>query len=65
MTVNAPFGHRAGLRRGGVVRYLGFAVPEAVYVDFDVIAGAGRAQSRRCGRHPLLSHGPSRLAADP
>jgi glycerol dehydrogenase-like iron-containing ADH family enzyme len=40
MTVNAPFGHRAGLRRDGVVRYLGFAVPEAVYVDFDVIASA-------------------------
>jgi glycerol-1-phosphate dehydrogenase [NAD(P)+] len=40
MTVNAPFGHRAGLRQDGVVRYLGFAIPEAVYVDFDVIAGA-------------------------
>lgn len=40
MTVNAPFGHRAGLRRDGLVRYLGFAVPEAVYVDFDVIASA-------------------------
>ena len=40
MTVNAPFGHRAGLRREGVVRYLGYVVPEAVYVDFDVIASA-------------------------
>ena len=40
MTVNAPFGHRAGLRRQGIVRYLGWAVPEAVYVDFDVIASA-------------------------
>ena len=40
MTVNAPFGHRSGLRRDGIVRYLGFAVPEAVYVDFDVIASA-------------------------
>ena len=40
MTVNAPFGHRAGLRRDGIVRYLGFAVPEAVYVDFDVVASA-------------------------
>jgi glycerol dehydrogenase-like iron-containing ADH family enzyme len=37
MTVNAPFGHRSGLRRDGVVRYLGYAIPEAVYVDFDVI----------------------------
>ena len=40
MTVNAPFGHRAGLRRDGIVRYLGWAIPEAVYVDFDVIASA-------------------------
>ena len=40
MTVNAPFGHRAGLRRDGIVRYLGWAIPEAVYVDFDVVASA-------------------------
>ena len=39
-TVNAPFGHRAGLRDRGRVRYLGWAVPEAVYVDFDVIGSA-------------------------
>jgi glycerol-1-phosphate dehydrogenase [NAD(P)+] len=46
MTVNAPFGHRAGLRRDGIVRYLGFAVPQAVYVDFDVIAGAPAGLNR-------------------
>jgi glycerol dehydrogenase-like iron-containing ADH family enzyme len=40
MTVNAPFGHRAGLRVQGVVRYLGYVVPEAVYVDYDVIQSA-------------------------
>lgn len=40
MTVNAPFGHRAGLRFGGQVKYVGYAVPEAVYVDFDVISQA-------------------------
>jgi glycerol dehydrogenase-like iron-containing ADH family enzyme len=45
MTVNAPFGHRAGLRFGGHVKYIGYAVPEAVYVDFDVIQSA----------HPLLN----------
>jgi glycerol-1-phosphate dehydrogenase [NAD(P)+] len=39
-TVNAPFGHRSGLRDRGRVRYLGWAVPEAVYIDFDVIASA-------------------------
>ena len=46
MTVNAPFGQRAGLRRDGIVRYLGFAVPQAVYVDFDVIAGAPAGLNR-------------------
>ncbi len=40
MTVNAPFGHRAGLRSQGKVRYMGWAVPEAVYVDFEVIRNA-------------------------
>jgi glycerol-1-phosphate dehydrogenase [NAD(P)+] len=46
MTVNAPFGHRAGLRRDGLVRYLGYAVPEAVYVDFDVISSAPAGLNR-------------------
>jgi glycerol dehydrogenase-like iron-containing ADH family enzyme len=46
MTVNAPFGHRSGLRREGIVRYLGFAIPEAVYVDFDVIASAPAGLNR-------------------
>ena len=40
MTVNAPFGHRAGLRDKGLVRYLGWAVPEAVYVDYELIRSA-------------------------
>jgi glycerol-1-phosphate dehydrogenase [NAD(P)+] len=40
MTVNAPFGHRAGLRVDGSIRYMGWAVPEAVYVDLDVIQSA-------------------------
>lgn len=46
MTVNAPFGHRAGLRDRGVVRYLGFAVPQAVYVDFDLVRSAPPALNR-------------------
>jgi glycerol dehydrogenase-like iron-containing ADH family enzyme len=40
MTVNAPFGQRAGLRRDGIVRYVGWAVPQAVYVDLDVVRTA-------------------------
>lgn len=40
MSVNAAFAHRAGLRVDGVVRYLAWAVPETVYVDYDVIRSA-------------------------
>ena len=40
MSVNAAFGHRTGLRFSGNVRYIGWAVPEAVYVDYDVIQNA-------------------------
>ena len=40
MSVNAAFGHRTGLRFKGNVRYVGWAVPEAVYVDFAVIQNA-------------------------
>jgi glycerol-1-phosphate dehydrogenase [NAD(P)+] len=46
MTVNAPFGHRSGLRTEGKVRYMGWAVPEAVYVDFGVIQSAPPAINR-------------------
>jgi glycerol dehydrogenase-like iron-containing ADH family enzyme len=45
-TVNAPFGHRSGLRDRGRVRYLGWAIPEGVYVDFDVIQAAPAALNR-------------------
>ena len=55
MTVNAPFGHRAGLRREGIVRYLGWAIPEAVYVDFDVIASAP-ARLNRSGIGDILCY---------
>jgi glycerol-1-phosphate dehydrogenase [NAD(P)+] len=67
MTVNAPFGHRAGIRTGGTVRYMGWAVPEAVYVDFDVIAAAPRLLNRS-GVGDILcyhtAHGDWRLARD-
>ncbi|HKZ91370.1 MAG TPA: iron-containing alcohol dehydrogenase, partial [Candidatus Limnocylindrales bacterium] len=46
MSVDAPFGQRAGLRQDGLVRYLGWAVPEAVYVDIDVIQAAPKALNR-------------------
>jgi glycerol dehydrogenase-like iron-containing ADH family enzyme len=40
MTTNAPFAHRAALRSKGTAAAVGWAVPEAVYVDFDVIQAA-------------------------
>lgn len=40
MSVDAVFGHRAAVREAGKVRYLGWAVPEAIYVDIDVIQDA-------------------------
>lgn len=46
MSVNAPFGHRAAVRRDGVVHYIGWVVPEVVYVDYDVIRGAPAALNR-------------------
>jgi glycerol-1-phosphate dehydrogenase [NAD(P)+] len=42
LSVDAVFGHRAGVRVDGVVQYIGWAVPEAVYVDLDVIRAAPR-----------------------
>jgi glycerol dehydrogenase-like iron-containing ADH family enzyme len=46
MSVNAVFGHRAGVRLDGNVRYMGYCVPEAVFVDLDVIAGAPKLINR-------------------
>ena len=67
MTVNAPFGHRAGLRRAGHVRYVGWAVPEAVYVDIDVVQSAPTAINR-AGVGDILcyhtAHADWRLARD-
>lgn len=40
LSVNAPFAHRAAVRRDGVIKYVGFKRPEAVYVDYDIIQNA-------------------------
>ena len=40
LTVDAPWGHRAAVRDDGVVRYVGYAVPEAIYIDYDVLQSA-------------------------
>jgi len=43
LSVDAPFGHRAAVRNDGIVKYVGWAVPETVYIDLDVIRSAPRA----------------------
>ncbi|MBM3534151.1 MAG: iron-containing alcohol dehydrogenase family protein [Alphaproteobacteria bacterium] len=40
LSMDAAFGHRAGIRIDGVVHYIGWAMPEAVYIDYDVIKAA-------------------------
>lgn len=40
LTVDAGFGHRIALRVNSQVQYVGWAVPEAVYVDYDLIQSA-------------------------
>lgn len=41
-SVNAAFCHRSGVRFNGTVKYIGWVVPEAVYVDFRLVAKAPR-----------------------
>jgi glycerol dehydrogenase-like iron-containing ADH family enzyme len=40
LSMNASWGQRCGIRIDGVVRYIGWAVPQAVYIDYDVIRAA-------------------------
>lgn len=40
LSVNAAWGHRAAIRDGGVVRYVGWKVPEAVFVDLEILRTA-------------------------
>ena len=40
MSVNAPFAQRAAVRDKGILKYVGFHVPEMVYVDYDVVQSA-------------------------
>ncbi len=42
LSVNAVFGQRSGVRSEGRVRYLGWAVPESVFIDYDVLRAAPR-----------------------
>lgn len=38
LSVNAVYGQRSGIRQNGQVIYRGWAVPQAIYIDYDVLA---------------------------
>ncbi len=40
LSVNAVYGQRSGVRKDGAVIYRGWAVPETVYIDYDVLFNA-------------------------
>lgn len=40
--MNASWGQRAGIRINSAVRYIGWAVPEGVYIDYDILRTAPR-----------------------
>lgn len=42
LSVNAVYSHRSGVRDNGIVIYRGYAVPECVFVDYDVLRAAPR-----------------------
>jgi glycerol dehydrogenase-like iron-containing ADH family enzyme len=46
LSVDAAFGHRAAVRVDGRVRYVGWAVPEGIFIDYDVISSAPKAVNR-------------------
>jgi glycerol-1-phosphate dehydrogenase [NAD(P)+] len=46
MTTNAAFGQRSAVRIDSAVKYVGWAVPEAVYIDYDVIQNAPKNLNR-------------------
>lgn len=42
LSSNAVYGQRSGVRQNGMVLYRGWAVPQAVYLDFDILSAAPR-----------------------
>lgn len=40
LSVDAAFGHRAAVRHQRRVRYVGWAVPECVFIDYDIVRAA-------------------------
>jgi glycerol dehydrogenase-like iron-containing ADH family enzyme len=42
LSVNAVYSHRSGVRENGKVMYRGYAVPQCVFIDYDVLRAAPR-----------------------
>ncbi len=42
LSVDAVFGHRAGVRENSIVRYVGWAIPQSIYIDYGIIEAAPR-----------------------
>ena len=40
LSVDAMYGQRAGVRENGIVRYVGWAIPQCVYFDYDILQAA-------------------------
>ncbi len=43
LSVNAVYSHRSGVRDNGKVIYRGYAVPECVFIDYDVLRAAPKS----------------------
>jgi glycerol-1-phosphate dehydrogenase [NAD(P)+] len=43
LSVNAVYSHRSGVRENGKVIYRGYAVPQCVFIDYDVLRAAPRS----------------------
>ncbi len=40
LSVDAVFGHRSGIRKNNIVNYIGWAIPECIFIDYDIIQSA-------------------------
>lgn len=56
LSVNAPWGQRSAVRENGVVTYRGWAMPEAIFVDYDVVRSAPPLLSRSGAADVLCYH---------
>jgi glycerol dehydrogenase-like iron-containing ADH family enzyme len=56
LSADAAFGHRAAVRHNRRVEYVGWAVPEAVFLDFDLIRSAPPGMNRAGASNALAIH---------